>query len=89
MEVNQNESSTPSENTKTDLENHTPRDGFDNTGTQGYDSLQDAGYTGTKTNDQSNGETSGTGSSSEDFHEVPPKEDDPISDEDRALDAGI
>ncbi|MGN7205082.1 hypothetical protein ACTHQF_12495 [Pedobacter sp. SAFR-022] len=63
------------------------RDGHDNTGTQGYDSLQDAGYTGTGEGRKANPGT-GTGSSSESFHEVasPEKE---ISDEDRALDSGI
>ena len=63
------------------------RDGHDNTGTQGYDSLQDAGYTGTGEGRKTNPNT-GTGSSSESFHEVPAQEKE-ISDEDRALDSGI
>ena len=58
------------------------RDGYDNTGTQGYDSLKDDGYTGTG-NEPTDGHEDGTGSSSEDFHEVDSDE------EDRALDAGI
>ncbi len=64
------------------------RDGHDNTGTQGYDSLQDAGYTGTGSGPK-NAEGTGTGSSSESFHDVPPTEPKDISDEDRALDSGI
>ncbi len=63
------------------------RDGFDNTGTQGYDSLQDAGYTGSRSNKE--GPQTGTGSSSESFHEVPEDSKDNISDEDKALDSGI
>jgi hypothetical protein len=63
------------------------RDGHDNTGTQGYDSLQDAGYTGTGEGRKTDRNT-GTGSSSESFHEVPAQEKE-ISDEDRALDSGI
>lgn len=63
------------------------RDGHDNTGTQGYDSLQDAGYTGTGEGRESQPGT-GTGSSSESFHDVPPSKKE-ISDEDRALDSGI
>jgi hypothetical protein len=63
------------------------RDGHDNTGTQGYDSLQDAGYTGPGEGRKADAGT-GTGSSSEDFHEVPPQEKQ-ISDEDHALDSGI
>lgn len=89
MEVNQDQSPTGSENTKADLERHAARDGHDNTGTQGYDSLKDAGYTGSKTVNSEGAESGGTGSSSEDFHEVPSKNDQGISDEDRALDSGI
>ncbi len=89
MEVNHDESLTGSENTKSDLEKHAPRDGHDNTGTQGYDSLKDAGYTGTKLGNNDAAANSGTGSSSEDFHEVPSKSNQGISDEDRALDSGI
>lgn len=63
------------------------RDGFDNTGTQGYDSLQDAGYTGSRENNE--GPETGTGSSSESFHEVPSEKKDDLSDEDKALDSGI
>lgn len=77
-----------SENTTEDLQHHAPRDGFDNTGTQGYDSLKDAGYTGSALEDTDN-QQSGTGSSSESFHEVPPATDHDISDEDQALDSGI
>ncbi len=53
-------------------ENVTPRDGFDNTGTQGYDSLTDDAYTGSskKPLEHPNEAESGTGSSSDDFHEV-------------------
>lgn len=89
MEVNQDELPTGSENTKADLEKQSPRDGLDNTGTQGYDSLKDAGYTGTKPDSEIGTGDAGTGSSSEDFHEVPSKSDQGISDEDRALDSGI
>lgn len=47
----------------------TPRDGFDNTGTQGYDSLTDDAFTGSskKPSEHPNETESGTGSSSEDF----------------------
>lgn len=62
-----------------------PRDGFDNTGTQGYDSLKDDGYTGTG-NKPIAGNQDGTGSSSEDFHNVKPIDS---KAEDEALDAGI
>lgn len=50
----------------------TPRDGFDNTGTQGYDSLTDDAFTGSskKPAEHPNDDESGTGSSSEDFHEA-------------------
>lgn len=89
MEVNQDELHTGSENTKADLEKHTARDGYDNTGTQGYDSLKDAGYTGSKPENNQGAGGGGTGSSSEDFHEVPSKSDRRISDEDHALDSGI
>ncbi|WP_276089662.1 hypothetical protein [Pedobacter sp. JY14-1] len=45
-----------------------PRDGFDNTGTQGYDSLSDDGFTGSSTKpDENTDDESHTGSSSEDF----------------------
>lgn len=67
--------------------NKPARDGHDNTGTQGYDSLQDAGYTGTGLGRESK-EGTGTGSSSEDFHDVPAS-DEGLSDEDQALDSGI
>ena len=64
-----------------------PRDGYDNTGTQGYDSLKDDGYEGTL-KEPSTAHEDGTGSSSEDFHDVPGG-DENTSDEDRALDKGI
>jgi hypothetical protein len=64
------------------------RDGHDNTGTQGHDSLQDAGYTGTGSG-RDHKEGTGTGSSSESFHDVPPANDEALSDEDQALDSGI
>lgn len=49
-----------------------PRDGFDNTGTQGYDSLTDDAFTGTskKPLEHPDEDESGTGSSSDDFHDV-------------------
>lgn len=62
-----------------------PRDGFDNTGTQGYDSLKDDGYTGTG-NGPITENQDGTGSSSEDFHDVDAIDPDA---EDQALDKGI
>jgi hypothetical protein len=65
------------------------RDGHDNTGTQGYDSLQDAGYTGTGFGREESKQDTGTGSSSESFHEVPPANGEGLSDEDHALDSGI
>jgi hypothetical protein len=77
------------ENTKEDLQKHAPRDGFDNTGTQGYDSLKDMGYTGSSKPAGADDQQAGTGSSSEDFHEVTPATDPDISDEDHALDSGI
>ncbi|RZJ75834.1 MAG: hypothetical protein EOO45_04340 [Flavobacterium sp.] len=54
----------------------TPRDGYDNTGTQGYDSLTDDAYTGSSKKPAENkGETeSGTGSSSEDFPDLKTEE---------------
>lgn len=84
MKAKDQSSQSQPENTKEDLQNHTARDGFDNTGTQGYDSLKDAGYTGSSPATDEN-QRSGTGSSSEAFHEVPSAQDE----EDQALDAGI
>lgn len=50
-------------------ENVSPRDGYDNTGTQGYDSLSDDAFTGSSEKPKENEEDqeSGTGSSSKDF----------------------
>jgi hypothetical protein len=50
----------------------TPRDGYDNTGTQGYDSLTDDAFTGSspKSSAHSSETASRTGSSSEDFPDL-------------------
>jgi hypothetical protein len=89
MEANNDALPQQPENTKEDLQKHAPRDGFDNTGTQGYDSLKDMGYTGSSKSADPDDQQSGTGSSSEDFHEVSPATDHNLSDEDHALDSGI
>ncbi|RZK82495.1 MAG: hypothetical protein EOO92_01530 [Pedobacter sp.] len=47
-----------------------PRDGLDNTGTQGADSLKDDGYVGSTEKKVDSVHEDGTGSSSEDFHDV-------------------
>ncbi|RZK41834.1 MAG: hypothetical protein EOO90_09830 [Pedobacter sp.] len=49
-----------------------PRDGYDNTGTQGKDSLTDDAFTGSsnKPKEHPGEHESGTGSSSDDFHDA-------------------
>jgi len=86
-EHNNKQEKQPGHNVSDPFQPKGPRDGYDNSGTQGYDSLKDDGYEGTLKK-PSEGYEDGTGSSSEDFHDVP-KEDENNDDEDRALDKGI